>query len=142
MRNTLLELADNVARRVRAQGWRARTVTLKYRDAAFTTLTRAKTLDEATDSGEVLFQTVSKLFAKVHDGRSVRLVGVSASHFEERAQRDLFAAPPSPADKLRDAVAQKFGTGAIERASLLGRKERRHPEAHGDGAPPLRKRKD
>jgi hypothetical protein len=32
-------------------------------------------------------------------------------------------------------VADKFGAGTIERASLLGRKERRHPEAGQDSRP-------
>ena len=41
----------------------------------------------------------------------------------------LFAASaPSPADRLRDAVRERFGDGALTRASLLGRRERRHPE--------------
>ena len=129
LRRTLLELSDLVARRLRAQGLRGRTLTLKYRDAAFQTVTRAETLGEPTDSGERIFETIWRLFERQHDGRSVRLLGVSASHFEERAQRGLFETPPAPGDLLRDQVALKFGAAALVRASLLGRSERRHPEA-------------
>lgn len=129
LRRTLLELSDGVARRLRAAGLRGRTLTLKYRDASFQTVTRAETLDAPTDSGERVFETAWRLFERLHDGRSVRLLGVSASHFEERAQRGLFEPEPAPADRLRDQVAEKFGAAALVRASLLGRSERRHPEA-------------
>ncbi len=132
LRATLLELADGVARRLRQAGLRARTVTLKYRDEDFTTLTRAHTLEAPTDAGERLFATASTLFERVHGRRRVRLLGIYASHFEEQAQRGLFEDPPSPADTLRDAVAAKFGKGVLVRASQLGRGERRHPESKDD----------
>ena len=31
------------------------------------------------------------------------------------------------ADRLRDEVTRRFGTGSLTRASLLGRRERRNP---------------
>ena len=43
LRATLRELADTVARRLRAHGLRGRTITLKYRDETFRTVTRAHT---------------------------------------------------------------------------------------------------
>jgi DNA polymerase-4 len=129
LRRTLLELADAVARRLRRQGLRGRTITLKYRDETFRTLTRATTLDAPADSGQALFEAAWRLFEGVHGRLKVRLLGIYASHFDEPAQLGLFAAPPSPADKLRDAVAEKFGSRALVRASQLGPSERRHPEA-------------
>jgi nucleotidyltransferase/DNA polymerase involved in DNA repair len=130
LRATLLELADGVAARLRRHGLRARTVTLKYRDEDFRTTTHARTLQQATDSGSTLFETAWTLFGEVHRGRRVRLVGIYASHFgDERPQLDLFAEPkaPAPLDRLRDAVAERFGSEKITRASLLGRRERRNP---------------
>ena len=130
VRATLLALADGVAGRLRSHGLRARTVTLKYRDEDFQTRTHARTLKEDTDSGNVLFRTASELFAEVHRGKKVRLLGIYASHFgEERPQLALFDEPkaPSPLDKVRDEVAKRFGDEAITRASLLGRRERRNP---------------
>jgi nucleotidyltransferase/DNA polymerase involved in DNA repair len=128
LRATLLQLADAVAERLRAHGLRARTVTLKYRDEDFHTTTHARTLPETTDSGNVLFRVASELFAEVHWGRKVRLLGIYASHFGE-PQLGLFDEPkaPSPADRVRDEVARRFGDEAITRASLLGRRERRNP---------------
>jgi DNA polymerase-4 len=130
LRATLLQLADAVAARLRAHGLRARTLTLKYRDEDFRTTTHARTLREPTDSGNVLFEQARALFADVHQGRRVRLLGVYASHFGEASpQRTLFGQEPAPVplDRLRDAVAQRFGGDAITRASLLGRRERRNP---------------
>jgi len=130
LRATLLQIADGVAERLRAHGLRARTVTLKYRDEDFHTTTHARTLAEATDSGNLLFRTASELFAEVHRGKKVRLLGIYASHFGEATpQLGLFDKPkaPAPADRLRDEVRKRFGDEAITRASLLGRRERRNP---------------
>jgi nucleotidyltransferase/DNA polymerase involved in DNA repair len=130
LRATLLSLADGVAGRLRAHGLRARTVTLKYRDEDFHTTTHARTLAEATDSGNALFRVASELYAEVHRGKKVRLLGIYASHFGEGTpQLGLFDEPkaPSPADRVRDEVAKRFGDEAITRASLLGRRERRNP---------------
>jgi len=129
LRATLLDLADGVAARLRKHGLRARTITLKYRDEDFRTTTHARTLRDATDSGSLLFQTAWALFGEVHRGRRVRLVGIYTSHFgDERPQLELFSEPaePAPIDRLRDAVAERFGGDKITRASLLGRRERRN----------------
>jgi len=130
LRATLLALADGVAGRLRAHGLRARTVTLKYRDEDFRTTTHARTLPEATDSGNALFRVASELFAEVHRGKKVRLLGVYASHFgAEKPQLGLFeeAKVPASLDRVRDEVQRRFGEEAITRASLLGRRERRNP---------------
>ena len=81
LRRTLLELADAVARRVREHGLRARTITLKYRDERFVTVTRAHTMAEATDSGDAVFAEAWRLFEGVHGARRVRLLGIYASGF-------------------------------------------------------------
>jgi nucleotidyltransferase/DNA polymerase involved in DNA repair len=130
LRATLLSLADMVAARLRSHGLRGRTVTLKYRDEDFRTTTHARTLREATDSGGTLFEVAQALFADVHKGKKVRLLGIYTSHFgDERPQLGLFDEPaePAPLDKLRDEVARRFGDEAITRASLLGKRLRRNP---------------
>jgi DNA polymerase-4 len=130
LRATLLQLADAVAARLRRHALRARTVTLKYRDEDFRTTTHARTLKQATDSGDELFRVASELFAEVHGRKRVRLVGIYASHFGERTpQLGLFDAKPEPrpVDRVRDELRRRFGDEAITRASLLGRRERRNP---------------
>ncbi len=130
LRAMLLSLADNVARRLRAHDLRARTLTLKYRDETFRTRTHARTLGAGVDSGNEIFEVISALFAEVHRGRRVRLLGVYSSHFgSDSPQLGLFSEEeaPSPADRLRDEVSQRFGRDSLTRASLLGRRERRNP---------------
>jgi DNA polymerase IV len=130
LRATLLQLADAVAGRLRSHGLRARTVTLKYRDEDFHTTTHARTLPQATDSGNAIFRLAAELFVETHRGKKVRLLGIYTSHFGDAApQLGLFEEPktPSPADRVRDEVRKRFGDEAITRASLLGRRERRNP---------------
>jgi DNA polymerase-4 len=150
LRAMLLELSDGVARRLRHHGARARTVTLKYRDEDFHTSTRAETLRDATDSGDQLFEAAWRLFRGVHGRRKVRLLGIYASGLGGPAQMPLFTAPPSPADRARDLVEERFGTGALTRASLLadskrpdtmGRESGRARETTGDGKGSRRLRK-
>jgi DNA polymerase-4 len=129
LRAMLLSLCDAVARRLRSHGLAARTLTLKYRDETFRTRTHAHTLGVGLDSGNEIFEVISALFAEVHRGHKVRLLGVYASHFGSgSSQLELFAEErdPSPADRVRDEVTRRFGKGALTRASLLGRHERRH----------------
>jgi DNA polymerase-4 len=122
LRRTVLALADAVARRLRGDGLCARTITLKYRDEAFRTLTRAQTLPQGTDAGDALFAVAWSLFQSVHGRRRVRLLGVTASHLGGPGQLDLFRAPSSPADRVRDAVEEKLGEKLLTRASLLPRR--------------------
>jgi len=130
LRRTLLELADGVARRLRRHGLKARTVTLKYRDEAFRTLTRAETVASPVDSGNDLFAAAWSLFQAVHGPHKVRLLGLYASGLGGgTAQLDLFVEPPSPVDKVVDRVTERFGEDALTRASLLGRRERRNPSS-------------
>jgi DNA polymerase-4 len=133
LRATLRDLADTVARRLRAHGLEGRTITLKYRDEAFRTLTRALTRDRPTSESNDLFDVAFHLFEDVHRGGKVRLLGVYVSHFGQATggQLDLFEAAerrePSRADRLRDELQHRFGPEAVTRASLLGRRERRTP---------------
>ena len=76
----LLALTGRVASRLRADGYRARTVTLKARLATFTTLTRSKTMADPTDVGADLYQTVAKLYrALPGERRRIRLLARTAS---------------------------------------------------------------
>jgi DNA polymerase-4 len=119
LRQTVLELCDAVAERLRRHGTRGRTVTLKYRDETFTTLTRAETMEAPTDAGDQLFAVAWRLFERVHGRRRVRLLGISASGLVAPPQLGLFPEETKPADRVRDALAARFGEGAITRASLL-----------------------
>jgi len=110
-------LADKVARRVRAHGFLARTITLKARYSDFTTHTRSQSLREPTDSGVLIRDTARDLLTRKlgRRGRALRLVGVTASNLGRpaEAQGELF---PDPAqernrriDGVLDQVHGRFG---------------------------------
>jgi len=128
-RRTLLDLCDGVARRLRGQGLQASSVTLKHRDEAFHTVTRATTLASPTDASDALFQAAWSLLEGLPGAGKVRLLGVYASRFEPGRQMTLDLskeeAHERAADRVRDAVARRFGDGALTRASLLVYPERR-----------------
>lgn len=133
----LARMAENVARRVRAEGRRARTVQLKVRYADFTTITRARTLAQPTDATEELAEAALDLLATVDLGDGVRLLGVGASGFEdglddcdsgEQLALDLDRPPdagaPAPSreralEESIDAVRDRFGVDALGRAAHL-----------------------
>ena len=70
-----------MAARLRADGYRARTVTLKLRLPSFSTLTRSKTMPDPTDVGADLYHMAAELFAKLPAGRRrFRLIGVAATN--------------------------------------------------------------
>ncbi len=129
LRRTLLTLADGVAGRLRQQGLKGRTITLKYRDSEFHTTTHAETQAEPVDSSNDVYRVAAKLFRDVHGNRKVRLLGIYASGLGgSGGQLGLFAEDKaSPADQLRDKLKERFGDSALTRASLLGKTERRNP---------------
>jgi nucleotidyltransferase/DNA polymerase involved in DNA repair len=131
LRATLLKLADAVASRLRHHHLAARTVTLKYRDETFRTLTRSQTLARPTDAAQDLFRVAFELFEGVHAERPVRLLGIYASGFDESAQLELFGEEPALTDRLQDAVVDRFGSDAITRASLLKPGRRRPVDPTG-----------
>lgn len=125
---TLLALSDRVASRLRREGVKAGGVTLKFRDASFETVTRAKTLDAPSDVTAEIYEAAKALLKKVgwRGERKVRLLGVTAQKLTQDAavQPDLFGATDRNA-KLRevenavDAIRSKFGKGALKRGTLV-----------------------
>jgi nucleotidyltransferase/DNA polymerase involved in DNA repair len=139
MRRTLLALCDRVGGRLRREGVLAEGVTLKFRDHRFRTLTRAATLDQASDVGDDLFKLAWNLLQHVQwKGSRIRLLGVTATRLlnagAEREQLSLFHHRADRARRLAqtvDAIHQRFGQEAITRASLSTEKARRRG---GEGA--------
>jgi DNA polymerase IV len=116
---TLMRLSEMVARRLREQGFHARTLQLKLRYKDFTTITRARTLDASTQLDNEIFHQINLLFHQNwRKGSEIRLLGVQASLFtEESAQGNLLEANSrekwqhalSAVDRVRD----KFGESSI-----------------------------
>jgi nucleotidyltransferase/DNA polymerase involved in DNA repair len=128
---TLLDLSARVARRLRAQDARARTIAVKYREADFSTFTRRITLSSPADTSEKIFPAAQRLLKTlVREGVLVRLIGVYASNLEtgsEGIQPTLFDQAPQKDRKLAaalDSIVQRFGDRAITRATLISAKKK------------------
>lgn len=124
LRRELLRLAETVARRLRAGGLAARTVTLKLRDADFATLTRSRTLAVPGDQAAVLHREVTAALDALRLQRvRVRLVGVGATNLvptEAARQLDLLDDDRwGRLEEAADAAAERFGEGAVTRGALL-----------------------
>jgi DNA polymerase IV len=126
LHKTLLTLTGKVAHRLRAQGARARTIAIKFREADFSTFTRRITLDNPVDTAEKIFPVALKLMMSLkRAGVLVRLIGVSAGNLEVAAggKQMSFLGQTSQKDRklatALDDIAQRFGEQAITRAVLV-----------------------
>ncbi len=121
LRDWLRELTEQVAARVRSAGQKGRRVTVKLRRADFSTRSHAASLAEPTDVTDRLWAQARGLFdaAWRQDRRPVRLIGIGVGDFNGQGagQDDLFArtATGEKLDALTDAIAERFGKGAIHR---------------------------
>ena len=123
LRSYMVDLAEQVARRLRRHGLRARTVEIKIRFADFKTITRSRALSKATDTTQDLVRAAVELLKtnlpKKHGG--VRLLGMGVNHLApgEPAQGELF--PDEATQKHRridaaaDRIASKYGASALRR---------------------------
>jgi DNA polymerase IV len=125
----LLALSGRVGSRLRDDGFRARTVTLKARLANFTTLTRSRTLPDATDLGADLYHAVGELYrALPGERRRIRLLGVAATGLVSAGAEQLAMLRRErwgDLERAVDRIERRFGRGAAKPAALLDRDRRR-----------------
>lgn len=126
IRGVLISLSESVSGRLRHDGLKARTITLKIRLEGFSTYTRSVTLDEATNFCDVIYRNIVVLFDKFdRRGKKVRLVGVKTSNFlESNISENLFSkdadAKMENTHGAIDKITGKFGSGSIFRAGGMG----------------------
>ncbi len=130
LRSWLLELTEQVARRMRRCSLRGRTVQLKIRYADFRTITRSQTLAEPTDVTDELWQTAAAIFDRLPgNDPAVRLVGMGVSGLDDsgKTQAMLFDRDEhrrqSRLDAVTDEIQDRFGRASIGRAGSMERKE-------------------
>ena len=99
---------------------------MRYGD--FTTFTRQTTLPQPIELDQPIFEAAWALFEANWTKRPIRLLGVAARHFAPMAQQlDLFTPRDDRLERLThtvDEIRDKFGNGALKRASTLRRKSR------------------
>ena len=80
---TIAELAEQVVDDIKQKRYKGRTVTLKVRFSDFKTYTRAKTLNEPTDSIEDIRKAAFGCLKRIELKMKVRLIGVRITQFEK-----------------------------------------------------------
>ncbi len=122
----LLRLSHRVTGRMRGVGVAGRTVTLTIRFADFTTITRSRTLADATNVTVEIYRTATSLYDALGLQRArLRLVGVRVAGLVSRTsvQRQLVLGEPehgwADADRAVDQATRRFGAAAVRPASLL-----------------------
>jgi DNA polymerase-4 len=124
----LVGLVDRLARRLRAARRVCRTVVLRLRFGDFSRATRSHTLLEATAQTRTILATARGLLAAAMpmiERQGITLIGVAIGNLQDDGPVQL-ALPfrddrASALDAALDDVRERFGSGAITRAVLLGR---------------------
>ncbi len=133
LRAWVLELADQVARRMRRYNIEGKTVNVKIRFGDFRTITRAFTLPKPTSTTQTLADCACDLLLKSLSpngetslSSGIRLLGMGVSNLSrpsEKVQLDLFDVEEQrkqkQVDETNDAIRDKFGSTAIRRASSV-----------------------
>jgi DNA polymerase-4 len=123
LESMMARLTEMVCRRLREHRLHARKVQIKLRYSDFTTCTRGRTLERATQLDAEVLQIVRELFAANWEkGRAVRLIGVQTNSLEAASeQMQLLASVEETRMKQAmnavDALRDRFGESAVSLAS-------------------------
>jgi DNA polymerase-4 len=125
----LIALVDRLSRRLRAAHRVSRTVVLRLRFDDFSRATRSHTLPESTAQTDAILTAARALLAEaipMIERSGITLIGVTLSGLDNDDAIQLtlpFGRPLAEAvDGTLDAVRDRFGSAAITRAVLLGRR--------------------
>ena len=124
----LMRLSEMVGRRLRAAGRRGTVVSIGvvYRPDV-DRLSKQSKLAQPVGTGEEIYQAARTLLAARDVRRAVGTLGVGLSGLvdEDAGQLDLFGGPVPPRNQrletAMDAIRDRFGEDAVQRARLLGR---------------------
>ena len=126
----MIALVDRLARRLRKARRVCRTVTLRLRFDDFTRATRSHTLPEATADTVTLLGAGQTLLAGALpeiEQRGITLIGITFGNLfgDDAVQLALpfDGAPASAIDTTLDSLHERFGSSAVTRGVLLGRRE-------------------
>ncbi|HXH21059.1 MAG TPA: DNA polymerase IV [Dehalococcoidia bacterium] len=151
LRAVIRGFSESVGSQLRAQGYRARTLSIKVRFGDFHTVTRSLTAERAVNSDDAIYEAAMALLeeARSDEKLAIRLVGVGASNLlTEAYQLPLDADSEARREALSaaiDRVRRKYGrrslqSGATAFDAATGGDSWRHDKAVGlsaqlEGAP-------
>jgi DNA polymerase-4 len=114
----LVRLSEMVARRLRDHRLWARTVQIKLRYTDFSTFTRSRTLERASQIDAELAAAARDLFHKAWTGKPIRLLGVYAQSLESSEGQTSLIDEPRAEEWRRtlaavDKIREKYGDDGI-----------------------------
>ncbi len=115
----LFILSQKLSRRLRKEGLKGKTISIKVRLENFQTFTRAKTLERRTNFVEEIDGESRRLFREFFKrGMKIRLIGVRMSQFEDPYVSEWLFTDPAETKKENvhravDALKDRFGEGTI-----------------------------
>jgi DNA polymerase-4 len=122
LRQAVAQLADLATSRVRDRELAAGCISVKIREHDFTTVTRQRAMQPATQDRRMIATVAIQLlehWLDQHPGAALRLLGVALRQLTPATQLDLFAVEHGGVDAALDAVRERFGKQALRRASSL-----------------------
>jgi DNA polymerase-4 len=127
----LVALVDRVTRRMRRAGLVGRTVVLRLRFGDYARVTRSRTLGRPTAAARPFLVTLRGLLDGARgavDERGLTLLGITVTNLEHvtggvQLELDVEGADRIELEATLDAVRDRFGAGALTRATLVGADE-------------------
>jgi DNA polymerase-4 len=102
MEATVIRLAEDLCAGLRRGGRRGRTIGIKVRLDDWTTVTRARTIDESTNEAATVTDVALELLRAYAPERPVRLLGVRVASFEDPEKQAIGVEQPQLALALDD----------------------------------------
>ena len=113
-------LSEKVGSKLREKNRKAKCITLKLRSTDFSTTTRRRTIEQATDADQFIFATGRELMKRelFIQKQPVRLIGIGVSHLTEAVSQlnmlDSTAAKLEGLNKAVDKIRRKYGFTSIQ----------------------------
>lgn len=130
LKDTISQLCKKVAERLRAKHLAGTTISIQIRDNSWNTITRSKTIKNATSLAEEIEEHAWALFMKNWNEEPVRLLGVTVSNVidetDSTQQLNIFNfeqhIKDEPIVELVHQLEKKFGKGLVQRGIKVKRK--------------------
>ena len=118
----LFDLSCELGYRLRSNGFKARTITLKIKFPDLSIKTRSLTLPEATASDEKIYEAAARQFARLREKPPWRLAGIRVSGLERESQLSLIPGGNPQEEKITpvlDMLRRRYGREAVFKGRRL-----------------------